>query len=110
VEVIAALTIWALFSCFLIFQLVGFPALLHRTAGTLLAAEGVALMMWGYGSEGCRARPCAPLAEVGHVAATVDIPLLTLALVALAAVRGLRTWRRAPSTASASGSRASAGR
>lgn len=106
---IAALTIWTLFSCFLIFPLVGFPVLLRTTAGTLLAAEGVALMMWGYGSQGCQERPCAPVAELGHAAASIDIPLLTVALVALAVVRGVRTWRRAPDSPSASGPRVSAG-
>ena len=109
---IAALTIWTLVACFLLFPLVGLPALMHRSAGTLLAAEGIALMMWSYGSEGCRERPCGTVAEVGHTAASIDIPLLTVALVALAVARGVRTLRRAPrapEAPSASEPRVSAG-
>jgi hypothetical protein len=96
--VIAALTIWTLLACFLLFPLLGLRPLLHRTAATLLAAEGIALMMWHYGSEGCRDRPCGTVAEVGHSAAAIDIPVLTVALVALAVARGVRAHRRAPRT------------
>ncbi len=109
-QVIAALTIWTLLACFLIFPLLGFRPLFHRTAGTLLAAEGIALMMWGYGSEGCQERPCGTVAEVGHTAASIDVPVLTVALVALTVARGVRAWRRAPQTASASEPRVSASR
>lgn len=97
-ELIAALTIWILLSCFLLFPMLGLRPLFHRTAGTLLAAEGIALMMYGYGSEGCRERPCGTVAEVGNAAAGVDIPLLTVALVALATAHGIRIWRRAPTS------------
>jgi hypothetical protein len=95
VEVIAAATLWSMFSCFLLFPHVGIPALMHRTAMTLLVAELVALGMWSYGSEGCVERPCAPVAEVGRTAASIDVPLLSLGLVALALYRGVRRWRRA---------------
>ena len=91
VEIAAAITIWALFASFLIFPLAGLPAALQRTAATLLAGELIALGVWHYGSIGCLARPCAPLAEAGRAAAAVDIPLLALALVALAVMRGVRT-------------------
>jgi hypothetical protein len=94
VEIIAAATIWGMFSCFLLFPRLGLPRLLHRTAIKLLVAELVALAMWSYGSEGCLERPCAPAAEAGRSAAAIDIPLLALALVVLAVLLGVRAWRR----------------
>jgi hypothetical protein len=113
VELVAALTIWGMFSCYLLFPLAGLPARMHRTAMTLLVAELVALAMWSYGSQGCEERPCAAQAELGRTAASVDIPLLAVALVALAVViavrrllRQRRADQRAPSEAPAgSGSR-----
>jgi hypothetical protein len=93
VEVIATATLWVLFSCFLLFPHLGFPVLMHRTAGALLAAELVALMMWSYGSKGCVERPCAAGAELGRTAAAVDVPMLALALVAVAMIRGMRLMR-----------------
>ena len=90
---IAAATMWALFSCFLIFPLLGFPPAWHRVAIFLLALEFVALMFWSYGSDGCTARPCAPAAEAGRTAAMIDIPLLTVALITFAIVTGLRRSR-----------------
>jgi hypothetical protein len=95
VEVAATATIWSMFSCFLLFPRLGLPAVLHRTAMTLLVAELVALMMWSYGSEECVQRPCAASAEAGRMAAAVDIPLLSLALVAVACISGVRAWRTA---------------
>ena len=94
VEIVAAATIWGMFSCFLLFPQLGLPAVFHRTAITLLVTELVALAMWSYGSEGCVRRPCAPVAEAGRSAAAIDIPLLSLALVVLAVMFGVRAWRR----------------
>jgi hypothetical protein len=94
VEIVATATIWSMFSCFLLFPRMGFKPLFHRTAMTLLAAELVALAMWSYGSEGCVERPCAPAAEAGRTAAAVDVPLLSLGLIAVAFVSGVRRWRR----------------
>ena len=92
-EVTVAATLWGLFSAFLIFPLLGLPRFLHRAAGTLLAAELVAFGIWHFGSEGCAARPCAPFAETGRTAAALDIPLLSLALLAFAMILGLCIWR-----------------
>jgi hypothetical protein len=94
-EVTATATIWGMFACFLLFPRLGFHDLMHRTAMTLLVAELVALGMWSYGSEGCVERPCAPVAEAGRTAASIDVPLLSLGLVLLALYRGVRRWRRA---------------
>jgi hypothetical protein len=92
-EVTVAATIWGLFSAFLIFPLLGLPRLQQRTVGTLLAAELVAVFIWHFGSEGCTERPCATFAEAGRTAASLDIPLLSLAALVFAIIRGLRTWR-----------------
>lgn len=93
VELIAAVTIWGLFAAFLLFPMLELPAALQKAAGALLVAEGVALLIWGYGDEGCLERPCAPLAEVGYAAAKYDIPLLALALLAVAGISGRRRQR-----------------
>ena len=93
-EVTATATIWAMFACFLLFPRVGLPPLMHRTAMALLVAELLALAIWSYGSEGCLERPCGAAAETGRTAAALDVPLLSAALVALAIIRGVRSWRR----------------
>jgi hypothetical protein len=95
VEVTATLTIWGLFSSFIIFPIAGLPRWWSRTAMTLLVAELLALMTWSYGSVGCDDRPCSPLAEAGRTAASLDVPLLAVALIALAVVYGRRLDARA---------------
>jgi hypothetical protein len=94
-EVTAAATIWAMFSCFLLFPLLGFPALMRRSAMALLVAELVALAMWSYGSADCVERPCSAVAETGRTAAAFDVPVLSACLVVIAILRGVRSWRRA---------------
>ena len=88
VEVIATVTIWGMFSCFLLFPRLGLPAVWHRTAMALLVGELVALGAWSYGSPG------EPASEAGRSAAAIDIPLLALVLIVLAVASGLRAWRR----------------
>jgi hypothetical protein len=94
-EVTATATIWAMFSCFLLFPLLGLPPLMRRSAVGLLVAELVALGMWSYGSEDCVERPCSAVAELGRTAAALDVPLLSAGLVLLATLSGVRSWRRA---------------
>jgi hypothetical protein len=84
VEIAAAATIWAMFGCFLIFPHLGLPAVFHRTAMALLAAELLALMVWSYGGES------GPAADAARSAAAIDIPLLSLGLVAVAVLFGVR--------------------
>jgi hypothetical protein len=86
VEIIAAATIWGMFSCFLLFPHLGLPAVFHRTAMGLLVAELLALMAWSYGSGAA--------ADAGRSAAGIDIPLLSLALVVLTAAYGVIYFRR----------------
>jgi chromate transport protein ChrA len=91
---VVTVTVWLLFSCFLLFPLLGLPARLHRAAMTLLVAELVAAATWSYGSQDCVRRPCNAVAEAGRTAATLDLPLLSSALVLLAVVTGVRRHRR----------------
>ena len=81
-ELIATATIWSMFACFLVFPKFGLPPLLHRTAMTLLSAELLALALVSYGSGATE--------QAGRAAATYDIPLLALGLVALAIIRAVR--------------------
>jgi hypothetical protein len=80
--VVAAATIYGLFSCFLIFPLAGLPAYMHRLAMTLLVAELVALGIWSYGTP-------PSLVDTGRTAASLDIPLSGVDLVAFAVIWGL---------------------
>jgi hypothetical protein len=90
VEVVVVATLWSMFSCVLIFPMLGMPVYLQRAVTSLLAAEFVAMLVWTFGSDECIERPCAPLAEAGRTAAAVDVPLLSLTVIALAIIRGVR--------------------
>jgi hypothetical protein len=81
VQVIAAITIYMMFACFLVFPMLGLPAALHRTAMTLLAAELVALGLHSYFG--------GIVAATGGSVATIDIPLLSAAVVTVAITRGV---------------------
>jgi hypothetical protein len=94
VELIVGATVWGLFSCFLLFPHLGMPALFQRAATCLLVAEFVLAMAWKYGSEGCVQRPCGAGAETARTAVSLDIPVLSIGLVALAVVHGVRVHRR----------------
>jgi hypothetical protein len=93
VEIVVA-TLWTMFSCVLIFPMLGMPVYMQRAAMTLLTAEFVALLVWSFGSHGCAERPCAPLAEAGRTAAALDVPVLAVAVIALAIIRGVRHHQR----------------
>jgi hypothetical protein len=86
VEVIWASTIWGLFSCFLLFPHLGLPRRLQWAAMTLLCAELLMLGMYSYGGHA--------VATVGRGAATLDVPLLSVALLALAIMRGVHVETR----------------
>jgi hypothetical protein len=89
----AAVTVWVLFSFWLLAPLLNLPHPLRRIAGAILWAELVALLLYSYGSEGCLERTCAPLAQAAGIAARTDLPILTTAFlgitVAHVARRGL---------------------
>jgi hypothetical protein len=79
VEIIAAGTIYALFSSFLLFPYLGLPRRAQWAAMTLLCAELLALGLYSYFSAG-----------VGRVAAEVDVPVLSAALIALGMMRAVQ--------------------
>jgi hypothetical protein len=95
VEIAAFLTIWGMFSCYLLFHVMGLPVLLPRIAMTLLTAEIIALGIWSYGSEGCHQRPCGDAAETARDAAALDVPLSAGLFVLFATIGGLVADRRA---------------
>jgi hypothetical protein len=82
VEIIAASTIYALFSSFLLFPYLGLPRRLQWAAMTLLTAELLALGLYGYYS-----------VAAGRAAATLDVPLLSAALIVLGMMRAVRVAR-----------------
>jgi hypothetical protein len=79
VEIIAASTIYGLFSSFLLFPYLGLPRRLQWAAMTLLISELVALGLYSYWS-----------LEAGRALATLDLPLLSAALVLLGMMRAVR--------------------
>jgi hypothetical protein len=90
----AALTVWILFSIWLLAPLLHLPAGIARVAAALLAAEFAALLLYSYGSSGCTDPTCAPVAQAFGIAARTDIPVLAAVFVAFTtwqAARSLRT-------------------
>jgi hypothetical protein len=86
-----AITIWTMFSLWIIAPHAGLPRQIGRVAGILCVAELVALLTWSYLVDGCSDRTCAPVGQAVGVAARTDIPALAAAFFVFAAVR----WRRA---------------
>jgi hypothetical protein len=106
--VAAAITIWTMFSLWLIVPLAGLPGIMARVAGILVSVELLALFMWSYGTEDCAQPTCAPLAQAAGIAARNDIPALAGAFLIFAFVRVRRlspgrTGRRRRATARGAG-------
>jgi hypothetical protein len=74
--VAAAITLWTMFSIWLIAYCAELPARIGRMAIALLWIELGLLAIWSYGSEGCDERTCAPLAQAAGIAARTDVPIL----------------------------------
>lgn len=85
--VAAAITLWTMFSLWLMAPLVGMPLLTARVALSLSVAEVVALLTWSYGVEGCDEPTCAPLARAAGIAARTDVPALAAAFLVAAVVQ-----------------------
>jgi hypothetical protein len=83
----AALTIWVLFSLWIIAGCYPLPQGVGQVALLLLLLELVALAAWSYGTESCDERNCAPLAQAAGIAARTDVPILAGAFVVLTLVR-----------------------
>jgi hypothetical protein len=89
----AALTIWAMFSLWLIAGCVRLPGTVARVAMLLLSLELVTLAVWSYGSEKCEERTCPPLAQAAGIAARTDVPALSGVFILITVVRfGRGTW------------------
>ena len=82
----AAATVWILFSLWLIVPLLHLPRSLSRVAAVLLWAELIALLIHSYGVQGCNDATCAPAAQAAGIAAKTDVPILTVAFVAIACI------------------------
>jgi hypothetical protein len=88
--VAAAITLWTMFSLWLIAPLVGLPPTVARIAIAISSAELLALLAWSYGVEDCDERTCAPLARAAGIAARADVPALAAAFLLLAVAFQLR--------------------
>ena len=91
--VAAAVTLWLMFSLWLIAPLLGLPELTARVAITLAAAEFVSLLVWSYGVAECEQPTCAPLAQAAGIAARTDLPVLAAVFLVLAVMQLLGVGR-----------------
>lgn len=82
--VAAAITLWTMFSVWLIVPIAGLPGALARMAGILVSIELLALLAWSYGTDLCSEPTCAPIAQAAGVAARTDIPVLSAGLLIVA--------------------------
>jgi hypothetical protein len=82
VEIIAAGTIYGMFSAFLVFPHLGLDRRLQWAAMTLLSCELLALALYSYYR-----------VQVGRVAAEIDVPVLSLALLAVGMMRAVQVAR-----------------
>jgi hypothetical protein len=79
--VAAAMTLWTMFSVWLIAYCARLPARIGRIAIGLMWLELGLLAIWSYGSEGCDVRTCAPVAQAAGIAARTDVPILAVVYV-----------------------------
>ena len=84
--VAATMTMWVMFSIWLIAHCADLPPRIGRIAMRLLVLELVMLGIWSYGAENCFDRTCAPIAQAAGIAARTDVPILAAIYVACAAV------------------------
>jgi hypothetical protein len=82
VELIAAATIYFLFSAFLLFPYLGLPRRLQWAAMTLLCAELFALGAYSYYR-----------LQAGRTLAHIDVPVLSVALITLGMMRAVQVAR-----------------
>jgi hypothetical protein len=94
VELVAAATLYGLFSAWMLFPYFGVPRLLISSAAVLAWIEFLAILTWGYTREDCAQGSCSALAQAARTAVAVDLPALSTAVVALAVAHGIHRWRR----------------
>ena len=97
-ELVAAATLYGLFSAWLLFPHFGVPRALTTSAAVLAWLEFLAMLTWGYTREDCARGSCSPLAEAARNAVAVDLPALSIVMVALAVAHGVRRRRGSPRT------------
>lgn len=93
---VAAATLYGLFSAWMLFPYFGVRRLLTTSAAALTWLDFVAVIAWGYTREDCAAGSCSALAQTARTAVAVDLPALALTVVALAVADAVRRSRRAP--------------
>jgi hypothetical protein len=98
--VAAAITLWTMFSLWLVAPLMGARPGIRKLAAVILWVELIALLTWSYGVERCDERTCAPLAQAAGIAARTDVPALA-GVVLLVFVVQFRRWARGAEAASA---------
>jgi hypothetical protein len=82
--VAAAITLWTMFSLWLIVPIAGLPGALARAAAVLVSIELLALFAWSYGTELCSQPTCAPIAQAAGIAARTDIPVISAGFLIVA--------------------------
>jgi hypothetical protein len=96
VELVAAATLYGLFSAWLLFPIFGVPRTLTTSTAVLAWLEFLAVVTWGYTREDCARGSCSPLAEAARAAVAVDLPALSIVVVALAVAHAVRRRRGSP--------------
>lgn len=92
-ELVAAATLYGLFSAWLLFPLFGVRRMLITSAAALMWIEFVAVIAWGLTREDCARGSCSALGEAAGAAVAVDLPVLSAAVVALAVADAVRRRR-----------------
>src|SRR3712207_136991 len=93
--VAATITLWTMFSLWLVAPRMGARRAVRRLAAVVLWAELVALLVWSYGVERCDERTCAPIAQAAGIAARTDVPALAGLVLVLCVVQFRRSIRPA---------------
>ena len=89
----AAVTLYGLFSAWLLFPIFGVRRMLTASITVLVWIEFLAVLVWGYTREDCAQGSCSPLAQAARIAVAVDLPALSIAVVALAVAHAVRRQR-----------------
>ena len=89
VVIVWALALWGFWSCWLLGQYMHAPAAITRVGAVLLVAELLTLAVHSFG---CTDDDCSVAGAAAGSAASVDVPVLGLVLLALGVGR---EWRRA---------------
>ncbi len=95
-EVVAAATLYGLFSAWMLLPFLGARRMLMTSAAVLTWLDFVAVIAWGYTREDCARGSCSALAEAAGAAVAVDLPALAIVVVALAVADAVRRQRSSP--------------